>query len=214
MKDMQNPEKTVRRSLVGALAVLVAFGANALADPILTSVTVGPQSPDPILQGSNATFVVTVSRTGHGKMEIYLSAAGLPAGATAAFSPNPIKFTGKPITSATASLVVSTTSTTPPGPSPFSVLAADGGSPNQQTNTGTLDVATLCPGVTRMANGGMCIVLPSAPGQPCCIQAATNLSAPVWTTICTTNTGTNSLLVYADMDASKYPCRFYRLSVP
>lgn len=42
------------------------------------------------------------------------------------------------------------------------------------------------------------------------IQAATNLGNPAWTSLATTNAGTNGWVVFKDVDASKYPCRFYR----
>jgi hypothetical protein len=77
-----------------------------------------------------------------------------------------------------------------------------------------MDVTMCRPGIAQMVNGGMCVALQSAPATQCSIQATTNLASHDWTTLCSTNMGTNSLLVFADMDAPNYPCRFYRLSMP
>jgi hypothetical protein len=147
-------------------------------------------------------------------MEVYLSAPGLPLGATATFSPGSIRFIGSSGSSGTATMTVWTTEGTPPGPNPFRVVAEDGGSHNLETNFTQLDVTLTSPGLAKMASGGICMAFKAMPGASCSIQAAADLAAPVWTTLCTTNTGTNSLLIFADMDATNYPVRFYRLATP
>jgi hypothetical protein len=59
-------------------------------------------------------------------------------------------------------------------------------------------------------SGGFSIILSGVAGASYTIQATTNLNNPVWASLVTTNTGTNGLVVFKDVDASKYPCRFYR----
>jgi hypothetical protein len=61
-----------------------------------------------------------------------------------------------------------------------------------------------------LANGGWCFAFAAQPGQMYEIQANTNFASPFWTTLCTTNSGTNNLLVFCDRDVTHYPCRFYR----
>ncbi len=214
MKLHQRQQKKQRMVFSSAVGAVLALCGNALAAPVLTSVSAGPQAPDPVFPGSNATYVVTVNRTGNGNMDVYLSVSGLPAGVGAAFSPNPVHFTSSTPISATANLVVTTTGSTPPGCYPLTIVADDGGSQNIVTTGAALDVGLRSAGIARMANGRACIGFDSTSGQACSIQATTNLAAPVWTTICLTNSGTNSLLVFVDQDAPKYPCRFYRLSTP
>jgi hypothetical protein len=46
------------------------------------------------------------------------------------------------------------------------------------------------------------------------IQATTNLVAPVWTTLVSTNADTNGLLSFVDQDAATYGLRFYRAKTP
>jgi hypothetical protein len=202
-----------------AQTALLALGGNALAAPILTSVTTGPQSPDPVQPGSNATYVVTVNRTGNGNIDVYLSATGLPAGVSATFSPIPVHFIGAVVTSATAQLVVTTSASTLPGSYPFTIVADDGDSFNIVTNTAVLNVGLGGPGLSStgticMTNGSACLTFTTTPGQSCSLQATTNLNNPVWTTLCTTNSGSYNLLTFVDQDAPIYPCRFYRLVAP
>ncbi len=76
--------KKVRMVAFGVLTLISAIGSNALAaDPIMTSLTSGAQAPVQICGGDTATYPLTITRTNNGNMEIYLTASGLPAGATA-----------------------------------------------------------------------------------------------------------------------------------
>ncbi len=214
MKSLQGLQAKQKLASICILGVLVALNANVVAAPILTSVSAGTQAPDPVGAGSNATYVVTVTRTGNGNIDVYLSANGLPSGATATFSPTPVQFTGSTVLSATAQMVIATSASTAPGSYPFTIVAQDGASFNIVSNTATLDVTLSGPGIARMPNGGISIGFDTTPGQDCRLQATTNLSNPVWTTLCSTNSGTHNLMIFIDQDAAKYPCRFYRLAMP
>ncbi len=207
--------------LTVALSCAVAALADPL-DPLLTSVTVGAQSPDTINPGSNATYTVTVTRTNSGTMDIYFTTAGLPAGATASFSPNPLKFgIGLPNTK-TATLTMSTTATTPQGSYTFSVTARDGGSFNTLTNTGTLDIGTdgktsLSPQTLTLVDmepdGSAKLSLKASASKPYILQATTSLSPSSWTTIATNTTDATGICVFMDLDAGNYSTRFYRTTV-
>jgi hypothetical protein len=142
-------------------------------------------------------------------MEIYLTAELLPRNTTISFSPNPIELTGG-TTSGTATMLVSPSDATLPGPHSFSVIARDGGSHNALTNTGTLNVTLCSPGIAPMSDGGMCFAFASIPGQNYQIQATTNFYSRSWAILCTTNAGTNNLMLFIDRDATVYPTRFYR----
>jgi len=215
MKNQRTKEgmKKVRMVAFGVLTLISAIGSNALAaDPIMTSLTSGAQAPVQIWGGDTATYPLTITRTNNGNMEIYLTASGLPAGATASFSPYPVVFTGG-TPSAMATLQLSTAKGMPLGVSSLSVIGTDGASHNSITNTFNLDVTMCSAGVAQMANGCMCLAFSCTPGQNYFVQATTNLTSPVWTTLSTNNPVTN-LLVFTDMDSTNYPMRFYRLSVP
>jgi hypothetical protein len=192
-----------------ALALVLVSGGALLADPFMSSLQIGPQAPDPIVPDSSASYTITVTKTNRGQMDIFLSALGLPQGATASFSPTQIEFASG-TASGTATMTISTTGGILPGPHPFSVMGRDGGSHNTLTNTATLDVALGSPGVLQLADGSWCFAFAAQPGQSYLIQANTNFASPFWTTLCNTNAGTNNLLVFIDRDATHYPCRFYR----
>ena len=212
----QHQRRRIKQLLTSlcARSVLLALSGSVLGAPVLSSVSSGPQTPDPVQAGSNATYVVTVNRTGNGNIDVYLSAAGLPAGVTATFSPVLVHFTGSTITSATAQLVVTTDASTLPGSYNFSLVADDGASHNTVTNTATLNVGLGGATISRLADGTICVAFDTPAGRDCLLEATTNLSAAVWTTLCTTNSGTYNLLTFLDQDAPNYPCRFYRLFMP
>jgi len=199
---------------LSVFTVISTLGYAALAaDPLMTSLSIGSQSPKPLCGAGEVSYPIIITRSGNGNMEIYLKAVGLPADATAAFTPSPVLFTGT-TPSATAMMVVTTAGPTPPGLHPFSVIATDGASHNSMTNTASLDASTCSPGTAVMANGCILVTFSGTPGSRCLLQATTNLAHPVWTTLCTTNFNLSGLLAFADLDSTNYPSRFYRLSLP
>lgn len=208
-KKVKDSMKTQYTISLWALALVLLSGGTLLADPFMSSLQIGPQTPAPIGPGSSASYTITVTKTNSGPMDIFLSAFGLPQGATASFSPNQIEFASNTV-SGTATMVITTTNSILPGSYPFSVWGNDGHSPNTMTNTTTLNVSLGSPGLMQIANDCWCFAFAAQPGQSYLIQATTNLYSASWTTLCTTNSGTNSLLVFVDRDETHYPCRFYR----
>jgi hypothetical protein len=194
---------------VWVLVLALTCGGKLLADPIMTSLQIGQQAPDPINPGGSASYNITIVKTNSGSMVVNMSVLGLPSGVNASFSPNPVLFANK-TTSGTTTLVISTANTLQPGSYSFSVVGQDGGSHNSITNSATLDVAPRFPGLVQMGDGCWCVAFAAQPGQVYQIQATCDLSVPSWTTLCTTNSGTNSLLVFMDGDKAHYSSRFYR----
>ncbi len=201
--------KTQHLVSLWALALLLMRSGTVLADPFMSSLQIGPQAPASVCPGSSASYTITITKTNTGPMDIFLYALGLPKGVTASFSPAQIDF-GYYTTSATGSMTISTTGAMLPGPYSFRVWGDDGHSPNTMTNTATLEVTLCSPGIAPMSDGGMCFAFATQPGQTYLIQANTNFSPASWTTLCTTNAGTNNLLIFVDGDVGRYPCRFYR----
>jgi hypothetical protein len=195
-------------SLVVLALVLLCPGAHA-ADPLVTSIQIGPQTPDPIAPGGTATYSITVTKSNTSPMNLNLSIPDLPPEASASFFPNPLNLSSA-ATAGTATVTISTTSAIAPGSHPFSVVAQDGQSHVTGTNSATLDVASGAPGLIQLSDGSWCFTFATEPGKAYDIQASTNFPAPVWTTLCTTNSGTNNLMVFINRDVAKCPCRFYR----
>lgn len=104
------------RSDVAALIAAAQPGFSIAASP--TSATVAP--------GGSASYSVTISRTGGFSDPVTLSASGLPAGATATFTPNPAD---------SSTLTVVTSAATPAGTYPLTITGAAGGTTHSTTST-------------------------------------------------------------------------------
>jgi uncharacterized membrane protein len=72
--------------------------------------------------GATATYLITVSRTGGFNSPITLSVSGLPSGATASFTPNPVTGTA----TSTSTLSVTTLTSTPVGTYTLMITGAGG----------------------------------------------------------------------------------------
>ncbi|VXC56930.1 COG1470 family protein [Arthrobacter sp. 8AJ] len=122
-----------RRRRIGIKAALVALvlllaGAGSLIaaannpKPGIT-VQVSPASQS-VQQGQSASYTVTLTSTGGFSGAVSLAAAGLPAGATGAFTPSSVTLNSG--SSATATLNATTAATTPAGTSSITITAASG----------------------------------------------------------------------------------------
>jgi len=202
-------KKTILSSLT-SLVFGVICASTGLAGPVLSSVEVGPQLPGPINPGESASFPVTVSRSGRGNIDVYLTISGLPVGATPSFSPSMVHFTGPSPLSETSALAISTTASTPRGIYPFTVTGDDGSSHNLKLGSGVLIIGTGVAAIQMLPDSSAKLTCCGSPGQSYLIQATTNLLTPVWTAISTNTAGSNSLFSFIDLDAKLCPCRFYR----
>ena len=104
------------RSEVAALIAAAQPGFSVAAVP----------SSQTVVQGGSADFSATVSRTGGFSDPVTLSVTGVPAGATATFSPNP---------SDSSTLTIATSSTTPAGTYPLTITGAAGATTHSTSAT-------------------------------------------------------------------------------
>jgi serine protease AprX len=199
------------------LGVVVTCGNIALADPFITSLTVGSQ---PLLPSAGAAdvYTITITKTNTGGLDAYLSCDGLPAGATGSFSPNPAVFKSGDST-ATATLTIVTTPSVPDGAYPLTITARDGGSHNTVSGSANLAVpgfAATPPPVSLavMADSSVQVSAKGAPGNSYVLQATPTLAPPAWTNLRTNSTDAAGLFVFTDRDAKTYTTRFYRLVKP
>ena len=206
------------------LFALVALGLAhaAYADPLLVSVTASSPSPASINPGSNATYTVTVNRTNSGGMVINLSCLGLPSGASASFSPNPIVFGTSLPDSKSATLTVSTTAAIAQGSYSFTIKAQDGGSHVIVTNTATLVVGSdgknnlasqNITSIQVLGDGSASVSLHAAPSKSYILQATPTISPSAWVNIATNTTDTTGDCILIDSAASTFSSRFYRTTI-
>jgi uncharacterized membrane protein len=111
----------VKLLLIGLLAMLVPAGALLAAGQTVKpgiTLQISPASQS-IERAKTASYVVTATSTGGFSGAVVLSASGLPAGSSAAFSPSSVTLSsgspGSQGTTATATMTVSTTQSTPIG---------------------------------------------------------------------------------------------------
>jgi hypothetical protein len=202
---------------LAALAALLLTGRSALADHFITSLIVGPQSPAPVNPGGTATYAVTLNRTNSGGLNANMTISGLPAGATASFSANPVVFSNQ-ATTETCNLTISVASSVANGLYPFSVTARAGVSGDTRTATGTLIVggsvaqaqAPLIVSISLLPDKNPQLVVSGTPGQPYQLQATADLATWSWSSITTNITGPDGLFTFPDLGATNYPNRFYR----
>jgi hypothetical protein len=90
------------------------------------SLAVSPSSQS-VAQGGTTTYTVTIAPTNGFNGAVQLSASGVPAGATATFSPNPA--------TSTSTMTVTTSSTTPTGSSTITVTGISGSLSHTATTT-------------------------------------------------------------------------------
>jgi hypothetical protein len=69
-------------------------------------------------------------------------------------------------------------------------------------------------GISLNGDGSKTITFAGIPTQTYAVEAATDLTAPVWVPIGTGTAGANGLFQFTDSEASIYPSRFYRTALP
>jgi hypothetical protein len=99
------------------LVITAAVGSSPAA-PFALAVTPASQS---VIQSDSTSYTVTISRNPGFKHDVALTASGLPAGATASFSPATVA-----LPATTSSLTINTASTTPTGTFTFTVTGDSG----------------------------------------------------------------------------------------
>jgi hypothetical protein len=197
------------------LAALWFVGADlAEAKSSFTTLTV---DPSPTLTATSATYSVTVSRTGSGNLLANLTCVNLPAGATATFSTNPVRFTGQSPLSNTVTLTISFAAGLPSGPYTFAVIGDDTvtritTTVNSVTGPGGSVTSPSPPTLTALSVQGTSTQLTGqgGPGGLYQVQATSDLGTPSWSVLGTTTADPTGVFAFTDPAAASYPNRFYR----
>jgi hypothetical protein len=200
------------------ILLVLACATSAWADSTVGSVSVGSQSPNPVMPGSNASYTITVNRAGTGNLDVYLSATNLPAGVSGTFVPSFVHFSGS-LSTRTAILTLATTTSVAPGTYNFVVTGRDGGSSNFKTAPGALVVgstSTIGQGqpssiaIQMLAPGQTQITCTGSAGHSYQIEATTDLVNPSWTVIGSATADQFGVCIFVDANAGLFSQRFYR----
>ncbi|MCX6043677.1 MAG: multicopper oxidase domain-containing protein [Chloroflexi bacterium] len=130
---------------IAVLALILRSALPAIAAPRVVSVAVGAQT-GALTAGTagNATYVISVVKGTTSSLTLSNLAVtgGLPAGATASFSPANLSWTAAETGAKTSTLTIHTTAATPGGSTTFTVRAVrSGSSGDNATGNGTLNIA-------------------------------------------------------------------------
>jgi hypothetical protein len=96
------------------------------------------------------------------------------------------------------------------GSTTIGILPNKNGSPSTWNFGPPVMLQSVC--VNKTSDGCVQLTCTVAPGQNYRIEATTNLAAPVWVSLTTTNAGPNGIFNFIDQDAPNFPARFYRTS--
>lgn len=227
MKIAQRTKLAKKQSFSFLARLLIGLGSCSVAQAMSTldSVTIEPQWPDSTNPGPVVLYTVTVTRAGQGELDVTLSVAGLPDGATGVFSPSVVRFTGQVPSNLTATLTVTCTNVMPVDPYPFTVTADDLlGMVMTTTNTAglTFDAAFAANPASRphlranvLGKQNMKIRGRGATGKKYEILVSPTLTNPSWTSIGHSCADGNGRFSFLDPDDQKPWIRFYRaLAVP
>lgn len=185
-------DRMARRCLVALLAMMTAAspaalfgcgscgtsgggGGAAAGSSFALAVTPGSNS---VAAGQTATYTATLTTTNGFSSPVTLSASGLPAGATAAFSPTPVT----PSTGgATSTLTVTTTAPPTTGDLNGTIRSARTRQSGTQTPPGTytITVSATGGGATKTATVQLVVTAPSTAGDFVIDTFGTNPSASV-----------------------------------
>jgi len=222
LEKQSERNQTPKHSILLGLVLGLAWTVNSFADSTLTYVAVTSQTPASINPGASATYRVMANRTGTGSLDVYCSVSGLPAGATATFSPAIITFLDGSPPAKSATLTISTSQATPAGIYTFTITGKHGNSSKSVTCTGTLvidarrltDLPQRIVAIECQAEGSTLLHCSGKAGHSYVIQTSTSLAAGAWTNLATREADSNGTFTYLDTGAVGGPCRFYRTSTP
>ena len=202
------------QALLLGTAFSLAICGNSPAMSELVSMTMEPLWPATPQPGNVVRYKLTVERAGQGLLVVELSSAGLPAGASATFSPGMLRFTGRQPTLQTAIMTITCTNLTATESYPFSVT----GRARRESITITNTFAPPMPlAVSRpvlildpLPDGSSQLRGQGLSGQTYQIETTTDLANPAWTSLGTSTADANGRFTVLLAGTMTDPMRFYR----
>lgn len=207
--------------LLGVACSLATAGvSHAMSE--LASITIEPEWPATTQPGTVTLYKITVTRAGQGLLEVSLSSLGLPEGATASFSDDMLRFTGRSPQSLTTTLTVTCTTVTPTDHYPFTVtgdagrtvVTATNQTPNDLTGRSSVSISGPALALDRLADGSLKIRGHGSTGDTCQIEITADLIHPAWAPFGSSTADGNGRFIFTDTPAQNSPARFYRAVAP
>lgn len=206
--------RAARRRLL-SVALFTAATHACLAMSHLTAISVTPASPATNAPDGTTLYTVTVTRVGEGVLNVALEAGGLPAGATATFATNPLRFTGREPLTLTTTLTITGTNLTPANLASLTVTG---------TSAREIITATVTPGsdesaanaagpmltLTALPDGVMQLRGQGVSGNTYQIETTADLAHPVWAPLASATADGNGRFLLTDTPAKDVNARFYR----
>jgi len=201
--------------LLAVILGLASTGAgHAMSSLVsLSSEPVWPASSTP--DGNVIYNITAVGRAGAGLLQVTLTAGDMPAGVTVTFSPNILRFTGNQLSSQTATMTVSCPWLLPLDCFPYTITGTAQREAITITNLVCFSpsfVAVRAPTLSldSMTNSGLRIRGLGATGKTYQIQATSNLSNPVWTSLGSATADGNGRFTFFTTRDATASARFFR----
>ncbi|HEU5069680.1 MAG TPA: hypothetical protein VFV96_04605 [Verrucomicrobiae bacterium] len=216
-KSLQTVEtsfRAARRWLLSA-ALFTAATHACLAMSHLTAISVSPAEPTTNAPGGAMFYTVTVTRIGEGMLNVILKADGLPAGATATFDTNSLRFTGREPLTLTTTLTITGNDLTPADLASLTVT----GTARRETVTATVTPGTYEPAapaagptltLEALPDGAMQLRGLGVSGNTYQIEITADLAHPVWSPLASATADGNGRFLLTDTPAKDVNARFYR----
>jgi len=208
--------KTRINAILAGFALVLATTSASQAMSELVSLTITPLWPTSTEPGTIVLYEVTVERGGQGLLEVALSNDGLPEGATASFSINPLRFVGREPKTATCIMAIDCAEVTATDTYAFTVTA--------KSRRQTITVTNLLVKAFSDSSSGPSLMLDlrddgsgllrgiGAGGQTYMIETTTDLWSGIWTPLGSTTADGNGRFILIDQDTqvADLPMKFYR----
>lgn len=165
--------------LVGLAANLVLASAS-YGKSTLLSLTVEPIWPTNSAPGNVMSYKVTAVREGSGLLNVSLSSLGLPSGATVAFSPGVLRFTGHVPTSQTAIMTVTCVNPTAVDNYPFTVTGTTASSSITVTNHVEFQPTSLVGSLPHLKSNGWETAACASAGPGPVVKPTLSSPQPAW----------------------------------
>ncbi len=208
--------KRVYAVLLG-MAVNLALAGASYGKSSLLSLTVEPIWPTNSAPGNVLSYKVTAVREGSGLLNVSLSSLGLLSGATVAFSPGVLRFTGHVPTSMTAIMTVTCVNPTAVDNYPFTVTGTTANGSITVTNHVEFQPTSLVARpptleIERLGDGSLRLRGTGASAQAYTILATTSLAEPAWSPVGSCTADGNGRFVFTP-PVSTAPMQFFRAAV-